>query len=884
MAIEERGAPRESRLEALVRRARLALLWESAWPWLAAALAVVLLFLTVSWLGVWDALPPLGRMAGVALFALGIAAALAPLVRAAAPDRRAALNRVDRESGVAHRPATSLDDSLSGAGEDPLTRALWRAHQQRNAEEADRLRVGAPAPRLAARDPYALRFLLGLVAVAAFACAGSDRGDRVLAAFDWRSPAADVVPVRIDAWLAPPAYTGRPPIFLTARQGAKDEPAAEAAPGEIETIRAPQNSVIVVRAAGGTAEIAASGGAEPVESQEKQPEGVTERRFRLGGEAELKIAAAGAPDRVWRFAAIPDAPPAIKLAGAPELNARGSATIAYEVRDDYGVAAAEARFELKREPPKPHGRASGEDTAPTPAARPLYEAPRVALALPRAKAREGRAETPLDVMEHPFAGAEATMTLYARDEAGQEGKSQSLQIRLPARSFKKPLARALVEQRRILASDANAKPNVLQALRALMMFPEEFTPQAAVYLGLTTAYRRLENALSDDELRGAADYLWEIALRIEDGDLPDAERELRAAQEALRKALENNASEQEIQKLTQDLRQALEKFMREMAQQARQQPQSPPRDGQRGAQEVRPQDLRNMIDRMENLAKQGSRDAAKQALAELRNMLENLQNGQQQSDPNAQAQQERLDKLQDMIREQSKLRDKTFQQYRRNQQTDRNLRGQPQQRRKEQGEDGEQAMRELAEQQKRLRQQLDQMTKEMQQGQQQGQEGDEQQGQRQGQQQAPGQQPGQGEGEQPGSDALGQAGKSMGQAQGSLGEGQTGQALDQQQQALENMRKGAQAMAEAMDGEGQQPGQKGRQGQQRARNGEEGNGDDDPLGRPSRRRESDGQTTKVPGEIDAQRARRVLDELRRRLGDTDRSREELDYLERLLAP
>ncbi|MFJ5487513.1 DUF4175 family protein [Hansschlegelia beijingensis] len=56
MAIEERGAPRESRLEALIWRARFALFWESAWPWLAAALAVVVLFLTVSWLGLWDAL------------------------------------------------------------------------------------------------------------------------------------------------------------------------------------------------------------------------------------------------------------------------------------------------------------------------------------------------------------------------------------------------------------------------------------------------------------------------------------------------------------------------------------------------------------------------------------------------------------------------------------------------------------------------------------------------------------------------------------------------------------------------------------------------------------------------------------------------------------
>jgi anti-anti-sigma regulatory factor len=41
-------------------------------------------------------------------------------------------------------------------------------------------------------------------------------------------------------------------------------------------------------------------------------------------------------------------------------------------------------------------------------------------------------------------------------------------------------------------------------------------------------------------------------------------------------------------------------------------------------------------------------------------------------------------------------------------------------------------------------------------------------------------------------------------------------------------------------------------------------------------------TVKIPGEIDVQRARRILEELRRRLGDTARPQLELDYLERLL--
>jgi hypothetical protein len=57
----------------------------------------------------------------------------------------------------------------------------------------------------------------------------------------------------------------------------------------------------------------------------------------------------------------------------------------------------------------------------------------------------------------------------------------------------------------------------------------------------------------------------------------------------------------------------------------------------------------------------------------------------------------------------------------------------------------------------------------------------------------------------------------------------------------------------------------------------------DPLGRPVRSREyGDDFTVKVPDEIDVQRARRVLEELRRRFGESERPQLELDYIERLL--
>jgi hypothetical protein len=73
------------------------------------------------------------------------------------------------------------------------------------------------------------------------------------------------------------------------------------------------------------------------------------------------------------------------------------------------------------------------------------------------------------------------------------------------------------------------------------------------------------------------------------------------------------------------------------------------------------------------------------------------------------------------------------------------------------------------------------------------------------------------------------------------------------------------------------PGRPGQLGQPRAQQ------QTDPLGRPLRGRDyGDDVTVKVPGEIDVQRARRILEELRRRFGEAFRPQMELEYIERLL--
>lgn len=832
------------KLAQALQRAKYAIAWERSWPHLARLLTIIGLFLVLSWAGLWLALPFVARAVGLGLFMLAALGALFPLVRFRWPTREEGLHRLDRGSGIRHRPATALTDTL--ATQDPVAQALWREQRERTLASIKRIRAGLPSPRLAIHDPWALRALVAVMMVAAYVAAGDERTLRTEAAFDWNgvlSPAN----IRVDAWVTPPLYTGKPPIILSAANKEAAIPAAGPLP-------VPAGSTLIVRSSGGTLDVVPGGGVTEAQPTGQAPKGTNERHFTISGDGTAHVRApSGQPQ--WKFSAIPDRAPTISLAKDPERQARGSLQMSYKIEDDYGVTEAQAHF-AARPGEVPKG-AAGKDSA---APRPLFDPPQFPLVLPNARTRNGVGQTVKDLSEDPYAGADVTLTLTAKDEAGNGGRSEPFNMRLPERLFTKPLARALIEQRRVLALDANQNAQVYAALDALMIAPELFTPEAGQYLGLYSVARQLEAARTDASLREVVASLWALAVTIEDGDITDVDKALRAAQEALRQALERGASDEEIKKLTENLRAALDNFMRQLAEQLRNNPQALARPLDPNTRVMRQQDLNNMIERMERLSRSGDKEAAKQLLEQLQQMLENLQMAQPGQSGDGDMEQA-LNELGDMIRKQQQLRDKTFKQ------------GQDSRRDRMRGKQGDQGMGDLQQDQQGLRDRLKKLQQELakrgmgksprgEQGQQQGQQG--------------------GQGDQEGDeDGLGQADSAMGDAGSRLGEGNADAAVDSQGKALEALRKGAQSLAEAMqqgEGEGQGEGPGTRAGRQQS-----GGNQSDPLGRPLRGREfGDDFTVKIPGEIDVQRARRILEELRRRLGDTLRPQIELDYIERLL--
>jgi len=293
------------------------------------------------------------------------------------------------------------------------------------------------------------------------------------------------------------------------------------------------------------------------------------------------------------------------LAKDPERQARGGLQLSYKIEDDYGVTGADAQIALRPADAKDGSKDSDGKAAP----RPLFQPPQFPLVLPNARTRNGVGQTVKDLSEDPYAGADVTLTLTAKDEAGNEARSEPFNMRLPERLFTNSLARALIEQRRILALDANRNSDVHTALDALMIAPELFTPDAGCYLGLRTLATQLEAARTDDALRNVVASMWAFATTIEDdGVAGSVNAALRSAQDALKAALERGASEDELRVLTQKLREAMTGKVRDLARRAEQNP--------LGARQPFPAEVQLILDKAVEL-RQKTQNATPEQLAEL---------------------------------------------------------------------------------------------------------------------------------------------------------------------------------------------------------------------------------------------------------------------------
>ncbi len=818
--------------------ARTAHAFEGIWPALWPTMAIVGLFLVISLLGLWQLLPGWLHGIGLVLFAAAFCRTLFS-ARAAFvwPSRNSGLGRLETVNSLPHRPLRSLDDQLSGGHEDPVTRSLWQRHRSWLAGMVGRLKVGLPRSDLPRRDRWAFRIALALLLIVAAVEAGDRAPKRLAQAFDLHRPSGTMdEATRLTVWVSPPDYTGLPAESLEIERPVAEDGLIDTTP----SISFPNGSEVLAQLhhVDGPVERYAldfAGGTEPFSAVGGES---AEARVRLDRSGELRIGDREDVFGVWQVEVVADAPPTVAFAEDPAVTQRQVMRFALQAGDDYGITSIALHLA------RPGRQDEGE---------------RIELIQPADGVTEIDDAAYLDLTPHPWSGLPVEIRLEAADGIEQTGFSEVRELILPTRNFTHPVARAIVEQRRLLADRPDERERIAAAMNGLSHVPERFQNDATVFMALRSMATRLMFGEGEETVDEVLELMWETALHLEDGSLSLAARELRDLQEALRDALANDASDEELERLMNELRQALDNYLEALAQQQQQMTDQPMEPMDPNAMTIERQDLEQMLDSLSDMIETGAREAAQEMLAQLQELLENLQVGQQSSQ--MQQGQEMMNDLQELIQRQQELLDDTF----------------DLSREQEQGQQGP-------------------MQRPGQQGQQQGQM---QQGQGQQQGQSQQGQSGQmamdqealrralgdlmnslGENGVPIPRAMGEAELSMRDARNALEGGQPGMALDPQTNALDQLRQGGQAMMQEMQRMmGQQsPGQQG-QPQQFGQNPT----DRDPLGRSMMNRgDADMFGPEVPDALDLGKARAIMEELHRRAGQRFRPAEELDYLERLL--
>ena len=854
--------------------AYLIVLWESLWPALTPAFGGLLFFCGLVWLDVLPFLP--GWIHAFLLFGIAggfLVACRIGACRFAWPEQAAVRRRVEIENQFAHRPLAAVTDRLATRQKteepDPIIAQTWQHHlfiarQQLKGMKRPTLRFDPLTP-----IPLLLRVSLLLFLTVAIAKDGfNDSTAKLVRALQPYFTDTEQTKLALDAWITPPAYTGLAPIFLIGGRLSDSEsikntlsPDETLSPDKIaskKTITIPSGSLLTARLQGSPFAPSLQINTD-TQSFETTDTTIHTLKAILTQGSQLTIQHKDQILIQWPITIIADLPPEIELTAPPGRTKQLALRLDYKIKDDYGVQTARAILE------QPHGafKKSGNgslDRANDPIGQ--EESEELFLLLPTRETKVHQGQHYADLTAHPWAGTGVMLSLEASDTAEQIGRSDSVLFVMPERIFNHPVARALIAQRKKLTTLPEPRAPIIYALDLLAGMPPHYQYDKIVFLAIHAAANRLRYDETPESIREVQQLLWDTALRLEDGDLSLANRELRAIQQALQEALaREDSSNAEIQQLMDQLAAVMERFLQAMQQKI----ESDDRTNLLNfdpAAIMDPQNFQNILEQARKMAQTGARKAAGSMLNELQNMLENLQNQPRmaQMTPQQRKAMEMLQKLQDLNQQQHDLLDRTFRtaQHNRSGSIQRNQLGSLDQKlpngQSEQNQSGagqktsqRKISKDIGAEQETLRRMLDQMTQQL------------------------------SETTNMIPHSMGRAERAMHKARDLLQMGipdkaipHQNEALTQLQQSLESM---GQQMMQAFGGMfGITPSNRSA-GTQR-----------DPLGRMPGIGQFGTNNTgiKIPTEPDLQRTREILYELHRRASQPNRPQNERNYIDRLL--
>jgi uncharacterized protein (TIGR02302 family) len=776
--------------------------------------------------------------------------------------RPSAMDALDRlDTAMPGRPIAALRDTQAIGTKDPASLAVWQAHQDRMAARAAGARPVQPDLKLSSRDRFSLRYV-ALTAFVMAALFGSFWKAGTVTGLATGAALATPGGPSWEAWAQPPAYTGKPSLYLNDIT----DPALDLPTGTRLQIRlyGPEGGLTVAQTVADLPPAAppAETEATPVAAVPNAMKGVHDLTVTRSGELAIQ----GPGGREWQVTAIPDAAPTVEIAGEMTREADGRFKQDFKATDDYGVTAGRVTITLDlAKVDRRHGLTVDPES---------IEPVILDLPMPRKGSRTEMASTLVDdLSKHVFANLPVTMVFTVADAGGNEGSSAPYEVALHGKRFFDPLAAALIEMRRDILWNRTNAPRTVKLLKAVTHRPEGFIRHDRAFLHLRVLVREMEAkeaALTTEDRDAMAEKLWKIAFMVEEGNLQDALDRLQRAQDRLQEAIENGASPEEIDQLMKEMQQALNEYMRELAEESQRNPGDQQQQEMMQGQTMSGDQLQEMLDKLQELMEQGKTAEAAELMEQLRQLMENMQVVQGQGQGQGQGQPGPMGDLGETLRDQQDLSDDAFRDLQgvpRNGeeqgegQKDGQQQGEGQQGQDPQdgeGQDGEGQGgaddRNLTERQRELRERLNELQQ--------------------------GQLPGDGteEGEA-GRRNLDRAGRAMEEAEDALRGGDLDGALDRQAEAMEALRDGMQDFGRAL-AEEQRENRDGQGGDQ-----EFGSADPngtDPLGRrPGETARIGSDQNMVQNDPDV-RARELLDEIRRRSGELARPLEELDYLKRLL--
>lgn len=780
------------------------------------------------------------------------------------PTRAQALARVD--AAMPGRPIAAMADAQAIGRGDPASEAVWQAHIARMEARSRDAKPVEPDLRIADRDPYGLRFMALLFFVTALLFGSIWRvgtvGDAVSG-----TQTLETGPMW-EGWIEPPAYTGKPALYLN------DIPAGK--------LSVPAGSKVTLRLYG---EVGALTVAETVSGRTEDLGAASAAQQSFIAASSGRLAIDGQNGAAWDLIVIEDMPPYVDLTGPIEADAEGELSQPFMAQDDYGVESGTATIALDLAAvDRRHGLAVDPDPI-----EPLV----LDLSMPfNGDRADFEAFLVENLSQHPLANLPVTLSLHVVDAAGQTAESTPEPLVLPGRRFFQPFAKAIIEQRRdIMWSRANAT-RAAQIMRAISHRPEGLFSNEVTYLRMRAIIRRLESfeagvdGLSQDGQAEIVQALWDLAIQLEGGTLADARERLRRAQERLAEAMRDGATEAEIAELMQELREATNDYMQMLADQMEPSDGTDQADNSENTQQIGQDEIQALMDRIQELMEEGRMAEAAELMDQLNALMENLRITQGEGGeggPRTPGQQSMQD-LADTLQDQEALSDDAFRelQDRANGQSGQDQGGDPSgnqeggDQQAQQGPDGQQGQGQgvgddntsgqqgdggaggegtLAERQQALR--------------------DELQRQREGLPALDGE-----AGEAAGQ-ALERAEGAMDGAEQALREGDLAEAIDRQAEAMDALRGGMRALNEALaQNQSQEPGQGAEAGDAIGRAEPTRR---DPLGRELGNTGQFGTDDSLLQGQDVYRsAEELLGEIRRRSAEQTRPEVERNYLRRLL--